>query len=1101
MAGPEICVLRSPLNMRWLGRQAACLAVAMGWVVSDINMSVSAEPARIDFVHTIRPLLADRCFRCHGPDVASLQAELRLDQAESLFGELTSGDGRAIVPGSTEKSVLYQRITAEDPEDRMPPPDSHLALGPEEIASIRAWIEAGADYRPHWAFQPIAGDLEPPSTKDTTWSRQPIDQFILARLEAQGLTPAREADRLRWLRRVTFDLTGLPPTPGECAAFLENTSSMAYEEVVERLLASPHFGEHFAVPWLDAARYADSYGYQSDLLMRVWPYRDWVIDAFNRNLPFDQFLTRQLAGDLLPQAGPQDRVATAFNRLHRQTNEGGSIDEEFRTEYAADRVQTFGGAMLGVTLECCKCHDHKYDPFTQRDFYRFFAFFNNVDESGTYNDMEHTPSPTMELPTAEQAARSAELEERLRELDEALDRHSADDMAFADWKGTGPRLDRQPPDGHWLFTPPLTIVAPMIFATRDSKLHFAPANPPSAIGSALPTGKSGTSEEGNAWVDVPVESPADPLDGHTPREALRLSGDDGVTLPLNPGWSRPENAFTVIVRIRIPAGLREGIVWHAEEGTDTGFHGVELVLTEGRLRFAQVHFWPGNALAVETSAPLPTDRWLQVAVVSRGTGRAASTSIFVDGVCQQNILRDQLTKRPGGEIANLTIGARFRSPGLRDALLSEVWFFSRSLTRWELLSLDPTFSLDQLEAIEQEAVLRENFELGVMHRRREMETRRRAILAAWYDNQDAIQDLMVMAELSEPRPTYLLARGEYNAPRVDEGPVGRGVPEAALSPWDSTWPLNRLGLARWLTDARHPLTARVAVNRIWRNFFGRGLVESQENFGTQGSPPSHPELLDWLAHDFRSHAWDMKRICKMIALSAVYRQDSRCDSELRQRDPWNELLGRGPSRRLSAEMIRDLALSASGLLSSRVGGPPAYPYQPAGLWRENNGMTPEFNQGTGEELYRRSLYTVWKRTAPQPGMSVFDAPGREVCVARRPTTNTPLQAYVLLNDVQFVEAARVMAQRHLLPETPFRNALIPIHMALTGREPTPREEGLYADLYHDRRQHFQSHPEAAQALLSQGATPLDTAGDPNSIAAMTLVVQLILNGDATVWLR
>jgi hypothetical protein len=794
-------------------------------------------PPAIDFSRQILPILSETCFACHGPDATQRKAKLRLDTKEGALAELRSG-GHAIVPGKASESSLIERITSEDPSERMPPPKSRKQLTPQQVAWLRQWIDQGAPWSIHWAWVP---PRRPPLPRvaDTAWARSPIDAFILARLEAEHWHPSPEASRTTLLRRVTLDLTGLPPTPAEVDAFLADQSPEAYARVVDRLLESPRYGEHMARFWLDASRYGDTHGLHLDNYREMWPYRDWVIRVFNANLPYDRFLVEQLAGDLLPGPTLDQLVASGFNRCHVTTNEGGSIEEEYYVRNVVDRVDTTGTVLLGLTIGCARCHDHKYDPIAMKDYYQLFAFFNSLDDKSMDGNARAYP-PTAQLPTTEQATTLERVQERLRAV-----------------QGT-------------------------LAAARVR---------------ACPSPSTSSAASHNA-----------------------------------PGWRHP------------PA--RE-----------------------------------------EACA------WTRATVV----------------------------------------------PLLRR--LSEV---EKERTRLDL----------------------------------------------------QIPTTLVSKERPEPRPAYILKRGEYD----QKGQlVGRDTP-AFLPPLPTQAPRNRLGFAQWLVDPQHPLTARVAINRLWQQCFGTGLVRTAEDFGTQGEPPSHPELLDWLAVQFVEDGWDIKKMMKRIVLSASYRQQSRLTPDRLARDPGNRLLARGPRFRLDAEMLRDQALAVSGLLVERTGGPSVKPPQPSGLWEAvgyTGSNTVKFVADTGcAKVHRRSLYTFWKRTAPPPQMNAFDAPSREACTVRRERTNTPLQALLLLNETQYVEAARALAERTLReggvrPET----RLTYLFRLVTARCPDKRELAELRTTYDDLLATYTQDRTAAQQLIAVGESKPDVTCDPRELATWTMLANLVLNLD------
>ncbi len=1049
---------------RWCSALMACALLATPGVAGLRAQETPDAARRVDFNAEVRPILSDRCFRCHGPDASKRKAKLRLDLREGALKPLEDG-WAVITPHDPARSELVRRIFTDDDEDVMPPSDSHLSLSPAEKQTLRTWIAQGAEYRAHWSLEPVRAA---PVPAHEAAADQPIDAFVRARLATEGLAPAPRAEPETLLRRVSLTLTGLPPTLEEIDAFVGDPSSEAYARVVARYLASPAYGERMASDWLDLARYADTYGYQADVERDMSPYRDWVIRAFNENLPYDRFLTWQLAGDLLPNATREQRIATAFNRLHRQTNEGGSIEEEFRVEYVLDRVNTFGTAMLGLTVECARCHDHKFDPITQRDYYALSAFFNSIDESGLYSHFTSaTPSPSMLLwPAHAQSAhddvtaRLAAAETRIQKLaNEARE-------AFTAWRATSaaatpPKLPR--PVAHLTFARVEDDTTPDLISSTPARLQDGP----------LPV------------TDSPAEPPV--------AGALQFSGDNAVVHPGVPIFGRT-HAFSLAIRLQPTEHQARAIVLHQSRAwTDAGSRGFELTLEDGRPFFGLIHFWPGNAIAVRASDPLPLDQWSRVVVTYDGSSRADGIRLYVDDRrIATTIVRDRLYKditydRDAGdsvtEAPRLTIGARFRDSGFRNGVVDDLQVFDTALTPLEVAGTSARQSSD--------ADALEHF-LARHHAPMQDAVAARAALRDEENRLVArIPELMVMEELPDPRPAHLLARGAYDAPGEI---VPRDTP-ASLPPFPSDEPRNRLGLARWLTDPGHPLTARVVVNRIWRMHFGRGLVSTPEDFGSQGSLPTHPELLDWLADRFVRDGWDVKALHTRILTSATFQQSSRADAETVRRDPDNRLLARGPKGRLTAEQIRDGALAASGLLTRTLGGPSVKPYQPAGLW-EQSGTGKTYTEDTGDKLYRRSLYTFWRRTSPPPSMATFDAPTREVCTARREVTLTPLQSLVLLNDPQFVEASRVLAER-LLTRHPddagarHRDAF----RALTGRAPDEVEAAILARHFTEQRAHFATRPDDATRLLGVGASPWNQALPAVDLAAMTAVVSLIMNVD------
>ena len=1018
----------------------------------------SAGAARVDFTRQIRPLLSDRCFRCHGPDASRRKAELRLDMREGAFKELPAG-WAIVKPGDPAKSELIRRITTDEIEDAMPPAESHLSLSDDEKALLTRWVAEGADYRPHWSFAPVSRGT-PPAAKG---SSNPIDAFVRARLEAEALTAAPAAPPEVLIRRVALNLTGLPPSPDEIDAFLADRSPGAYARMVERYLASPAYGERMATDWLDLARYADTYGYQNDVERDMSAYRDWVIGAFNRNLPYDQFLIWQLAGDLLPNATRDQRVATAFNRLHRQTNEGGSVEEEFRTEYVVDRVNTFGTSMLGLTVECARCHDHRFDPITQRDYYGLFAFFNNIDESGLYSHFTAaTPSPSLLLwPPGKREAHSRltaqmrALEAKLREMSRAA-RIASPAQALA----------------------PINVPSPAVHLAFDQ-----------ADGNTTRDSATSTAAE---LKDAPV------FESHPGAGSVRFSGDNAIVHPAAPIFKRTDS-FSIAIRLNPSEVQDRAVLLHQSRAwTDAGSRGFELTLDHGRPFFALIHFWPGNAIAVRALKPLPRNAWSQLVVSYDGSSRAGGIRLYLDGApLQAEVVRDHLYKdityEPGKDNVNepphLTIGARFRDSGFKNGAIDDLQIFPTELTEAEVsvgAGRQPT------SAAALAHFLARRYEPGLAAQAELLKLRveENALIGA-------VPEIMVMEEMRTPRSAHRLDRGSYDSPREI---IARDTP-ASLPPFPRGQPRNRLGLARWLTGRENPLAARVAVNRLWRMHFGRGIVATQEDFGSQGRLPTHPELLDYLAARFVESGWDVKALHRLILSSATFQQSSHVPAVVAARDPDNQLLARGPKRRLAAESIRDSALAASGLLNRTIGGRSVKPYQPAGLW-EQAGTGKSYKQDTGANLYRRSLYTFWKRTLPPPSMVTFDAMSREVCTARRDVTTTPLQSLVLLNDPQFVEAARRIAE-HALSRFPadararhrmvFRN--------LVGRLPDETEAGILARLFEEQRDQFAARAEDAARLLAVGDAAVDRQLDPLDLAAGTMVASAVMNFDEFVMVR
>jgi hypothetical protein len=1048
-------------------RLGAVLVLALAVGAGLVGADETAPPGtpRVDFTRQIRPLLSDRCFRCHGPDASKRKAKLRLDVREGAFKKLNAG-WFVVKPGDPGKSELIRRITTDDIEDMMPPPESNLSLTDAEKALLERWIEEGADYRPHWSLAPVSASAAP-ALRDGPAPANPIDAFVRARLAQEGLAPAPKASSEVLIRRLAFDLTGLPPSPAEIDAFLQDHGPDAYERLVDRYLASPAYGERMAMDWLDLARYADTYGYQNDVERDMSPYRDWVISAFNRNLPYDQFLTWQLAGDLLPSPTPEQRIATAFNRLHRQTNEGGSIEEEFRTEYVVDRVNTFGMSMLGLTVECARCHDHRFDPITQRDYYSLFAFFNNIDESGLYSHFTNaTPSPSMLLWAPGREQDHKRLTAEMRAIEAGFDQLRR--------QGRGAFRAQERPAA---IAPP----APIARLTFDA-----------AEGDKTPDSVLAQSAELKDGVVL------DPNQGTLGRFA-RFSGDNAIVHPGVRTFGRTD-AFSLALRLQPTEPQDRAVVVHQSRAwSDAGSRGFELTLDHGRVFFGVIHFWPGDAIAVRSRLPLPLHVWSSLVVTYDGSSRAAGVAIYLNGVrLAVDVVRDHLYKditydRNAGDNVNeqprLTIGARFRDSGFRNGLLDDLQVFDSALTAAEVAVAAGLKPGD--DAAFDHFLVREYQPYGsALARVRALRVEENALITH-------VPELMVMEEMRQPRPAHRLERGAYDAPREL---VPRDTP-ASLPPFPSNQPRNRLGLARWLTHRSNPLASRVAVNRIWRMHFGRGIVATQEDFGSQGRLPTHPELLDFLADRFMASGWDVKALHRLIVTSETFQQSSSVPAAVAGRDPDNLLLARGPKRRLVAESIRDSALAASGLLKPAIGGPSVKPYQPAGLW-EQSGTGKTYKQGTGADLYRRSLYTFWRRTLPPPSMVTFDAMSREVCTAKRDVTTTPLQSLVLLNDPQFVEAARHLAET-VMKQSPSDGAARTrtAFRALIGRLPDDTETTILSGLFIEQRALFAARPDDALKLVAVGESRMSPDVQPVDLAAMTTVVSAIMNFDEFVMMK
>jgi mono/diheme cytochrome c family protein len=1043
--------------------------IGAGTVVLPLSGRTAPADDRVQYNRDVRPILSENCFVCHGPDSSSRKADLRLDRRDDAI------KAGAFVPGKPDESEAIRRIFATSADEVMPLPASKKTLTQEQKEILRRWVAQGAEYQPHWSLVPLPDHVSLPQTKTPGWCRSEIDHFVLARLKAEGGSPSAEAPRPRWLRRVSFDLTGLPPTQAELDAFLADRSADAFARQVDRLLASPRFGEKMAVHWLDVARYADSFGYQADLDSHAWPYREWVVQAINDNLPWNQFITWQLAGDLLPNPTRAQRLATAFCRVHRKTQEGGSVEEEFRQDGISDRVHTFGTAFLGMTMECARCHDHKYDPITMRDYYSLGAFFNSIDEWGLLHGRDTIqPHPVLYLATPEQEA--------------ALKKHLAA-IAEAEQAVEKLRAAREPAFRQWLAGRATMIAEPLADLVGAYDLDGAAAG---KLLNAADSKKPGTFSAANRFVPGKFG------------QAVQFTGDDAISLD-DAGVKHMHDPVSVAFWLRPGEDYPRAVVFHNSDGWDPGYNGYELLLEHGRLRWMVAREWPGNCIAVRTRAQLAVGQWTHVAVSYDGSSRAAGLRVYLGGrLAEVDFVRDKLVKDSASG-TSLDFGERRRDNGLRNGAVDEIRVFTRAITPLEVAQVFDGKTLTGLLAKRQPApseiaALREYYDSAIDGEVRAAASKLRAARVAYRETMDQVREIPVMEEMPQARPAFLLTRGAYDAPSAK--PVPRDTP-AALPRFPSDQPRNRLGLARWLTDHHHPLTSRVVVNRLWQEFFGRGLVATSENFGVQGQTPSHPELLDWLARDFIDHGWDLKRFCRRIVLSATYRQDSKTAAELRSRDPDNVLLSRGPAKRLSAEMLRDNALALGGLLRPELGGPPVKPYEPEGsMWRSLNNFLPEYQRDTGAALYRRSLYTFWRRTTPPPNMMTFDSAAKEVCTARRQLTLTPLQPLVLLNDPQFVEAARAFGERMLrYGGATVESRLVWAFREATGRAPTAAETVILRELYDAQLASFQHDKASALKLLKTGEHKPNEAFPPYVLAAAATAAGALLNLDATSVLR
>jgi hypothetical protein len=1092
--------------MKTVLKQLGMIGLAMSaWSCSrdpelpqDVAQAMTKLPAKLDYNLHVKPILSDRCFACHGPDKAKQKGDLRLDLPVA-YEKVAESGRKAIVPGSLANSEVIHRILSTDPDVMMPTPESHLSLTAEEKATLIRWIDEGAAYKKHWSLvAPQKPEL--PVVNNKTWAKNPIDRFVLAKQEEKGLSPAPEASRETLIRRLSFDLTGLPPSITEIDNFLADKSPNAYEKVVNRLLASPHFGERLAVDWLDAARYADTHGYQDDGFRNVYPWRNWVINAFNHNLPYDKFITWQLAGDLLPNrnGGPTGReqiMATAFLRNHPQSQEGGIVDEEYRTEYVLDRVSLFGKAFLAFSVECARCHDHKYDPITQKNFYQLAAFFNNNNETGQI-PYHGEASPSVLLTTPETEKLVTFMQTQIQSLEATARNRASYQPAFDKWLA---QASRQP----GAFSPSTKGLLGH-FTLDDNTIKNEITSP---LQAQKP--KTGASKTAPANASTPVLIPG------KFGKALLMKGDMAVTFNEHMNFERNE-PFSIALWVNVRQAGEKGPLFSRTSGDLDGWRGYYGELNADQTVSIKLnHVFPDNCIHIRTNRKLTPSQWHHLVLTYDGSSKATGLALYRDGEkeplkvitdnLRQSILFSKDRIKPYN-FANFKLGSELRA-SIANVAFDELLVYNRPLAALEIKQLFThtdaigpllTTPASQLTA-SQKAQL---FEYYVLTTDEQYAKNQVALKTARGRENDILTDqdeLMVYKELKTPRPTFLLDRGVYDAPKERVYP---NTPESIL-PFDQRYPKNRLGLSQWLLSDDQPLFARVAVNRFWQQCFGQGLTKTADDFGNQGELPTHLELLDWLAIRFRegngqpASRWNVKELLKTIVMSATYRQSSLPGRQTKELDPDNRLLTRAPSYRMSAEMIRDNALTASGLLVKKVGGKSVHPYQPDGVWEALavRNVT-KYNQGVGDDLYRRSLYTVWKRSSPNPAMITFDVPDRYACTVRRQKTSTPLQSLVLLNDVQYVEAGRMLAERMLReggsrPEDWITYAF----RSLTSRRPRPDELRILLNLYQQQYTDFQKNPARAKSLLTEGEHVASKTLPVTELATCAVLANALMNFD------
>ena len=1036
-------------------------------LLAVLSTPVRADESRLEFNRDIRPILADACFSCHGIDAAARQADLRLDERQSAI------DAGAIEPGKADASTLIERIFATDPELQMPPVKSHKKLTDAQKEILRRWVTQGAEYQPHWAFL-APTKPEPPAVKNEAWVRTAIDRFVLSRLEAAGLEPAPEADLNTLARRAALDLTGLPPTPEQLAALAADTSDRAYENYVERLLDVPEWGEHRGRYWLDYARFADTHGIHFDNYREMWSYRDWVIGALNRNLPYDQFTIEQLAGDLLPDATLDQRIASGFNRCNITTNEGGVIPEEYVVLYARDRTETAATVFLGLTAGCAVCHDHKFDPITQSEFYSLSAFFNNSTQNPMDGNIKDTP-PIVQVPMLEDRERlvavKADLEQhesRLKQLREEL--RSAYDGWLKD--SAASRMlgwNALPVDG-------LITHIPLDEGAGDV-LHAVAGGQLQRVG--LPA--AGKWDAGHiatsAWVNTPAASPELP----------------------DVGDFEKDQGFSYGCWLRAGDNANGPVFARMDEAAE--YRGWDLWLQNGRIGAHIISTWPKDALKAVSQAPIPANRWVHVMITYDGSSKIDGLNIYVDGQLQGKQVEARELKGSIRTQSPLKLGQRSRTTSDAGVRLQDVRLYSRAISPAEIDILRTRTRLFYLRSkttprtAEEDTELYDQYLTGVNPEYQQVQTLRTAAKGE-IDKLTARGTIAhVMQEKSDAAMAFVLFRGDYDKRRDQVEPKTPAI----LPPMPDELPRNRLGLAKWLVREENPLFARVTVNRFWQEVFGTGLVRTAGDFGVTGELPSHPELLDWLAVDFRESGWDVKAFFRQLVTSAAYRQSASVTPEKLAQDRDNRLISRGPRFRMDAEMVRDYALATSGLLVRKQGGPSVRPYQPPGVWEAVamiGSNTRDYRIDQGENVYRRSLYTFWKRSAPPASMDIFNAPSREACTVRRERTNTPLQALVTLNDPQFVEAAKSLAGATLaLPDANDDQRLAHVYQRLLARSPRPDEHQILTESLRALRTEYAADKAASEQLLAVGQSKPDSIADIAELAAWTMLINEIMNLD------
>ena len=1054
----------------------------------EVQIAYEKLPKEIDFNQHVKPILSDKCYLCHGPDKNKISAGLQLHLPDLAYKESENTPGKyAIVTGNPGKSLLVDRILTNDPEMVMPKPESHLFLTDYEKAILVRWVEEGAEYQEHWAFIPPTKQ-EPPKVELNDKIGNAIDNFVLAKLAVEGLKPNEAADKETLLRRLSFDLTGLPPTLEEIDVFIKDNSPKAYEKQVDRLLASPHFAEQMTLDWMDLSRYADTHGYTVDRYRDVSPYRDWVIKAFDSNMPYDEFIRWQMAGDLMKNASEEQILATTFNRLHPQNAEGGIIDEEFRSEYVSDRTNVVSEGFLGLTMACAKCHDHKYDPISQKNYYEMYSFFNNIHESGQISFDWSMPAPTLLLPEKEQTQFLNYVENLIDEKKSAVQ-----SIAETETNKAGQWLSEEKYKNLLVTKLPNNLAAQFDFNQKSLTNKLSPF-------------QNGKMERQFA----PKQNPGF-TKGYS-GQGLKMDGDAWLSLG-KVGIFQRHQPFSIDIRVFFPNDLENGVIFHKGIGAKLyNFRGYHLALKDNKLEALLAHQHPGNAIVKYSLTDVPKEKWVQLTMTYDGSstadglqiyqdGRELNTKTEIDNLYKDIVFNSKAYGMKGvPDDPGLQIGARWRGKGIGGATVDDILIFNKKLTVLEVSQIgNQNYVKSVLAKSKNELSTEEKAKLTDYYLATQSTAYQKSlqellkVRKTYVDGIELVKDIPVMKEMQEPRETFVLERGLYDQYGEQVYP---NTPQKIFAFPDSL-EKNRLGLAKWVTSDKNPLTARVAVNRYWKNIFGTGIVRTVEDFGNQGELPSHPALLDWLAIRFMESGWDVKALHKLMVTSYTYRQSSLTSEALLARDKANRLLARGPSRRLTGEMLRNNALVASGLLNRKIGGKSVKPYQPAGLWKIN-GASYEVDEG--EKLYRKSMYTIWKRSVPHPTIASFDAPERSFCAVRRQETNTPLQALVLMNDPTYVEASRVLGYKMSQYSDP-KVGISDTFKKLTGRSIQNEELQLLVDLRLEAYEEFKSKKSKTKGWLNSGEFRISNDKDEALVAANAVLASTIINSDAAITKR